>query len=213
MTLTLTVEARDAVASIDALRARGKVPAVFYGPKEAPTAVTIDLLTFEKVWREAGETTLVKLVGPFGEKETLIQDVQRHPLTDKPLHADFYVLEKGKKVDIDVPLEFEGQAPAEKNGHILVKALHEIKIEVAPAELPHHLVVDVSTLENVGDHILAGQIKLPPSAELLTGADEIIVSVTAFEEEKPLETEFKPAEVIGEKKEGDEAAPTEEKKE
>lgn len=210
MTLTLTVETRDASVSVDTLREGGKVPAVFYGPKEAATPVVMDMLAFEKIWREAGETTLVKLVGPFGEKETLIQDVQRHPLTDKPLHADFYVLEKGKKVEINVPLEFEGQAPAEKNGHILVKALHEIEIEVAPAELPHHLVVDISTLENVGDHIVAGQVKLPPSAELLTGADEIVVSVTAFEEEKPLETEFKPAEVIGEKKE--EGAPAEEKK-
>ena len=87
----------------------------------------------------------------------------------------------------------------------MVKALHEVEIEVTPAELPQHLEVDISKLENVGDHILASQIPLPKSAELLTGSDEIVVSITAFVEEKieepvpvegaaPVEGEAVPAE-------------------
>lgn len=184
MMLKLDVKARDEKESPDSLRKRGSIPAVFYGPKEGTTPIAIDLLAFEKIWREAGETTIVNLAGVGEEKQTLIHDVQFHPVTDKPLHADFYVLEKGKKITIKVPLEFEGVSPAEKAGHIVVKAMHEIEIEVAPAELPHHLPVDLSALQNVGDHIVASQIKLPPSAELKTGADEIIVSITEFKEEK-----------------------------
>ena len=100
------------------------------------------------------------------------------------MHADFYVLEKGKKIEISVPLEFVGEAPAEKMGHILVKALHEIEIEVAPAELPRNLEVDISKLVEVGDHITAADIKLPASATLVTNGEDIVVSVTAFQEEK-----------------------------
>lgn len=182
--LSLAVKARDAKEAVEDLRKKGQVPAVFYGPKEDATPIAIDSAVFDKVWREAGETTIVKLTGVGDEKDTLIHDVQFHPVTDKPLHADFYVLEKGKKITIKVPLEFEGVAPAEKAGHIVVKALHEVEIEVAPAELPHHLPVDMSSLANVGDHIMASQIKLPSSAELKTHADEIVVSITAFVEEK-----------------------------
>ena len=182
--LTLEVTTRDSKESTDAVRARGAVPAVFYGPKEDATSISIDAQKFDHVFREAGETTIVILKGAGGDKDTLIHDVQLHPVTGKPLHADFYVLEKGKKITINIPLEFEGAAPAEKLGHIIVKALHEIEIEVAPAELPHSLPVDLSKLENVGDHIAAGDIKLPPSATLLTSAEEIIVSVTEFKEEK-----------------------------
>jgi large subunit ribosomal protein L25 len=109
--------------------------------------------------------------------------VQFHPVSSKLLHADFYVLEKGKKIKIKVPLEFTGVAPAEKAGHIVVKALHEVEIEVAPAELPHHLSVDLAKLENVGDHITAVQIPLPSSATLITHGGEIVVSVTEFKEE------------------------------
>ena len=66
----------------------------------------------------------------------------------------------------------------------IVKALHEIEIEVAPAELPHNLPVDLSKLVTVGDHITAAQIPLPPSASLITEPEEILVSVTEFKEEK-----------------------------
>lgn len=182
--LALEVQPRGAHDSTETLRGRGVVPAVFYGPKEAATPISIDALKFERTWKQAGETTIITLKGVGEDKDTLIHDVQFHPVTGKPLHADFYVLEKGKKIRIKVPLEFTGQAPAEKLGHIIVKALHEIEIEVAPAELPHNLPVDLTLLQGVGDHITAAQIKVPPSAVLITDADEIVASVTEFKEEK-----------------------------
>ena len=182
--IELSVVARSTKQSADSLRKSGSVPAIFYGPKEESTPITVDSRLLEKVWKDAGETTIVKLVGLGEAKDTLIHDVQVHPVTGAMLHADFYVIEKGKKVSINVPLEFVGEALAEKAGHIVVKALHEIEIEVAPAELPHHLEVDISSLENVGDHVLASQVKLPASAELITDGDEIIVSITEFVEEK-----------------------------
>ena len=182
--IELSVVARSTDQSADSLRKSGSVPAIFYGPKEESTPITVDSRLLEKVWKDAGETTIVKLVGLGEAKDTLIHDVQVHPVTGAMLHADFYVIEKGKKVSINVPLEFVGESLAEKAGHIVVKALHEIEIEVAPAELPHHLEVDISSLEKVGDHVLASQVKLPSSAELITDGEEIIVSITEFVEEK-----------------------------
>ena len=184
MILALDVQVRDSKESTEVLRGRGDVPAVFYGPKEDSTAVSINARKLESIWKQAGETTIITLKGAGEDKDTLIKDVQFHPVTGAVLHADFYVLEKGKKIKINIPLEFTNVAPAEKAGHILVKALHEVEIEVAPQELPHNLPVDLSVLANVGDHIMASQIVLPPSAELVTDPEEIVVSVTAFVEEK-----------------------------
>ena len=203
--LALEVKPRGVSESAETLRKNGAVPAVFYGPKEEATSISIDARKLAHVWREAGETTIVTLKGLGEDKDTLIHDAQFHPVNGQLLHADFYVLEKGKKIKIKVPLEFEGIAPAEKAGHIVVKALHEIEIEVAPAELPHHLVVDLMKLVNIGDHITAAEIVVPPSATLITQADEIVASATAFVEEKeeitpPPETEIltaKPDEAAG----------------
>lgn len=181
VTLSLTPRGE---STNDEIRARGAVPVVFYGPKEASTPVIANALELEKVWKAAGETTIVKLSGVGDDKDALFKDVQFHAVSGAIMHVDFYVLEKGKKVEIAVPLHFEGVSPAEKAGHILVKAMHELEIEVAPAELPHHLLVDISKLENVGDHVLAKDVKLPPSAELKTDADEIVASITEVVEEK-----------------------------
>jgi large subunit ribosomal protein L25 len=204
--LELEIKPRDSKESSEELRAGGSIPAVLYGPKEDATPITVNTRVFERLFKEAGETTIIKLKGVGDEKDTLIHDVQWHPVTDKPLHADFYVIEKGKKVTLNIPLEFVGEAPAEKLGHIIVKALHEVEIEVSPAELPQQLEVDISKLENVGDHITAAEIKLPASAELKTDADEIVVSITAFVEEKELDTEVKLAEVGEPAAEGAEGA-------
>lgn len=184
MIVKLEITTRDANAPLEDIRAKGAVPAVFYGPKESATPIAIDGRKLASVWKEAGETTIITLTGAGEDKDTLIKDVQTHPVTGAVLHADFYVLEKGKKIEIAIPLEFEGQAPAEKAGHIISKALHEIEIEVAPAELPQYLVVDVTTLANVGDHITAAQVKLPPSATLITDPEEIVASVTEHVEEQ-----------------------------
>src|SRR3989344_738202 len=182
--LTLEVKNREAGESADTLRESGFVPAVVYGAKEESRALSINARKLEHVWKEAGKTSVVRLAGIGEEKDTLIKDIQMHPVTGRILHADFYALEKGKKIQIAVPLEFVGEAPAEKVGHIIVKALHEIEIEVTPQELPHNLPVDLTKLIEVGDHISAAQIALPSSATLITHGEDIIASVTAFVEEK-----------------------------
>ncbi len=183
MIMTLNVEKRDSKETTDELRARGFAPAVFYGPKQEATAIMINARKLASLWKAAGETTIIKLEGEGAGVDTLIKDIQIHPVTGEIMHADFYALEKGKKVEIAVPLEFTGEAPAVKLGHVISKSLHEVEIEVAPAELPHSLEVDLSSLINPGDHITAGQIKLPASAVLKIGADEIVASVTEHHEE------------------------------
>ncbi|RJQ35515.1 50S ribosomal protein L25 [Candidatus Parcubacteria bacterium] len=212
--IQLEIQPREAGESADTLRKQGVVPAVFYGPKEKTTPIAIDSLKFERLWRQAGETTVIRLTGVGEEKDALIHDVQFHPVTGKLEHADFYVIEKGKKVQIKVPLTFEGQAPAEKAGHIVVKTLHEVEIEVTPQDLPHSLPVDLSVLENIGDHITASRIQLPGSASLVTSPDEIVASVKEFKEEVVEVIPAPETVIIGEEKKAEEeaAAPAEEKK-
>lgn len=183
MTLQLTVTARDAKKTPDMLRAEGAVPAVVYGPKQPATSIVVNAAELKRVWRAAGETTIISLTGAGAAKDTLVKDIQYHPVTSEIIHIDFYALEKGKKVEISVPLKFVGVAPAEKEGCVIVKSLHEIEIEVDPSEMPHDLTIDLSTLVADGDHILASQVVLPKSAVLVTDPEEFVVSAVAAEEE------------------------------
>lgn len=202
--VALDVVLRDQKKSPEVLRASGVLPAVIYGSKEKSTPISVPMQAFERVWKEAGETTVIVLKGLDDEKQTLIHEVQFHPVTGRALHADFYAIEKGQKVEVAVPLEFTGVAPAEKAGHVVVKALHEIEIEVEPSELPHSLIVDISSLEKVGDHITVGDIKLPKSAILKDDPKEFVVTVAVAKEEK-IETSAPVATII----EGEETASAE----
>lgn len=182
--LELKIEERKNIGKTQELRKSGVLPAVFYGKKEKATPVSLLASDFERVYKEAGESTVIVLRGVGEPKEVLIQDVDFHPVSDLPRHIDFYVLEKGAKVQVDIPLEFTGESPAVKGlGGNLVKVLHEIKIKVAPKDLPKSLEVDISGLIDFTNKILAKDIKLPGSAELITKEDEVVALVSEVVEE------------------------------
>jgi large subunit ribosomal protein L25 len=183
--INLTAEKRVVTAKLSDLRSKGFIPAVFYGHKQASTAISIKEVDFLKVWKQVGESSVIHLTGKDIDHEVLIQDIDLDPVTDNVRHADFYVIEKGKKVTVDVPLEFTGVAPAVKDlGGILVKVLHELEIEAMPKDLPHNLNVDISPLATFEDSILAKDIALPAGVTLLSNPDEVVASVAKAVEEK-----------------------------
>lgn len=184
MAITLKIEKRDLKADVGALRKAGKIPAVFYGKKEASTPISIASVDFTKAYKSAGESTVVILKGDGIEVESLIHDMDLHPVTGKPLHADFYVFEKGKKIKVDVPLEFVGVAPAIKElGGTLIKVLHDLEIEALPKDLPHKIEVNISALVDFKSSIKASDVKLPEGVALAIKGDDIIASVSEPKEE------------------------------
>lgn len=183
--VTLTVKKRDTKENLYNLRKGGNIPAVFYGPKEDATPITISQVDFDKVWRDAGESTVITLKSDSGDHDAMIHDVDRDPVTGKSRHVDFYVIEKGKKIKVHVPVELDGIAPAVKElGGVLVKVLHEVEVEAFPKDLPHLLHADVSGLVDFEGHVVASEIKLPAGVSLITKSDEIVALVSAPREEK-----------------------------
>src|SRR5262245_51306486 len=111
------------------IRRAGSVPAVVYGAHKESTPITLSAGEFDKIFKEAGEATIVALTGLGEEIPTLIHEVDLDPITNKPRHVDFYAVTKGQKVEVKIPIEFIGESPAVKAGANLVKVLHEIEIE------------------------------------------------------------------------------------
>lgn len=182
--LKLKVEKRDLKENLDVLRGQLKIPAVFYGKKEASTPIKLGLVDFKKAFKAGGESTIITLEGPGIDVDVLIQDVDLDPVTDIPVHADFYAIEKDKKLSVGVPLEFIGVSPAVKDlGAVLVKVAHEIEIEALPKDLPSKFEIDLSSLVAFDSVITAGQIKLPAGVTLKVKSEEVIASVYEPKEE------------------------------
>lgn len=165
------------------------MPAVYYGFKETSTPITVSKSAFKKVLKEAGESSVIVLSGEGKKIEALIHQVDFDPIKGEPRHADFYVIEAGKKVEVSVPIHFEGVSPAVKNlGGILVKVLHEMKIEAFPKNLPHSIIVNIEGLVDFDSKIHVKDITLPTGVSSLEESEEVVAAVSAPKEEKDEET-------------------------
>jgi large subunit ribosomal protein L25 len=155
-----------------------------YGPKEESTPLTLDRIAFEKLFKEAGESSVIVLEGLSAPKEVLVHDVSFDPRRGGVIHVDFYAVEAGKEITVDVPLEFTGEAPAIKLGGTLTKVLYEVEVTAKPKDLPQHIDVDVSSLDDFEKRILVKDLSVPKGVTVENDPEDVVVLVQAVEEEK-----------------------------
>ena len=174
---------------VNTLRNQGLIPAVVYGGNEGSIPLVLELKEFKKVFKYAGETTLIRLFVPMsGWKNVLIHDSSRDPVTDEIKHVDFYEVKMNEKIAAKIPLVFIGSAPAILDlGGILVKAMQEIEIRALPADLPHEVEIDISALKTFDDNILIKDIKVPKNVEILDNISASVASVMPPRSEAEIE--------------------------
>jgi len=184
MTINLTAEKRDILGkALEKSREDGKLPIVAYGAKKESANYFVDVKAFKKALEQAGESTVVSLQTPDGELDTLIHAIDNHPMSGEPIHADFLIIDKNKPIEVEVPFEFTGEAPAEKAGLMIVKVMHELEIEALPKDLPHEIMVDISTLVDLESRITVADLKLPAGVTAKVEGTEVVASVTEAGEE------------------------------
>ena len=185
------------------LRKRGFLPAVVYGGGKSAQPITIKESEFLKLWKSAGESTIIELDIGKEKKNVLIHEVDIDPIKDNPIHVDFYTVDMAKKIHVDVALEFIGESDAVKAGGILVKVLHAIKVEALPNDLPHSISVDISQLKIAGDSIIVDAVKIPKGVKILDNPEETVAMVEALRAEEEVKVEEAPSlesiEVVGKK--------------
>ena len=164
------------------LRAAGQIPGVVYGQGEEATLLTLDALETLNLFNKISvENTIVDL-NVEGEKKaipTLVREVQVHPFKPQILHVDFYTIQKGVEVEVNVPLHVEGQAIGVKNeGGIFQQLQHDLHLKTIPSKIPDEIVIDISELA-IGDQILAGSLELPEGVSMDLDPDTVLAQVVA----------------------------------
>ena len=221
--LELSAKIRDENKTTNQIRSEGFVPAVVYGYEMDNLSIQVNSVELEKVYREAGESTLVKinLEDQDGKKidETptvLIQDTQEHAITDEFTHVDFYQPNLDETVEVEIPLEFVGQSLAVKDEDgTLVRNLPSVTIEALPENLIHDIEVDISVLETFDDVIKVEDLSVPEGVEIMEEDDEVVALVSRPQDideelEEPIEDELEGVEVVGEEDEEEEPEEAEE---
>ena len=184
--IILPVTPRTTIGKSSAILSQeGLMPAVVYGPKQEAMPISLSLLEFKRILRDEGESSVLELTGLGSTMQVLIHEVDRDPVTSVPRHADFYAIEKGAKVEVEVPIVFVGESAAVKAGANLVTVMRDLPIESDAANLPHEIEVDISVLAEVGDQIHVSDIKLPKGVTATVEGEEVVALIqeVAVEEE------------------------------
>jgi len=167
---------------VKALRRAGITPANIFGNGIDSQAIEVNTLDAEKILTRAGNTQLVTLKEPTSKSDSrvLVKDVQRHSITGKLVHIDFYQVRMKDKVKVEVPLTFEGDPPAaNKKDLILFENLRSLEVECLPSDIPGSIPIDLSSLAEAGNQILVKDLKLGDEIVILTSFEEVVARVEA----------------------------------
>jgi len=192
------------------LRQSGYAPAILYGQKSEPVALSMDAKVLTKaLLRLHGHNAVISLdiEGEKGKKKhhVLIKDIQTDPITDSVLHVDFFEIDLDKEIILDVPVSYTGTAKGVDLGGILNIMAHTIKIKGMPLAIPDEIPVDVTPLELTSHGITCGDLAIPENVSLEEEPDKVCVSVVA-----PKAAEEEVAEEVAAEEGMEEAAETEE---
>jgi large subunit ribosomal protein L25 len=178
----LTAEIREGVGKEKAkkLRAKGLIPAIFYGPRSQTIPLVIDSRELTKALQtEAGENVLIDLDIRKGaqsdRKVVMLKDIQIDPLQRKTLHTDFYEVTMDEMVIVEVPVHLMGKPEGTKMGGILEQVRRVIQIQCFPADIPKSIDIDVSPLK-IGDSIHVQDIKVE-KAKIISDTNFTIATV------------------------------------
>ena len=157
--ITINGSKRESVGKVatKALRNAGEVPCVLYGG-EAPVHFAADERVFTKLVYTPNAHTVVIDLGDNVTFNTILQDIQFHPVSDKILHIDFYQLFEDKEVSMNIPVVIKGSAPGVLNtGGVLSRNKRKLKVRALPANLPDIIEADISELE-LGDKLYVTEL-------------------------------------------------------
>ncbi len=167
------------------LRAAGKLPITLYGEGKEPVSLTVDRHAFHHlVSSEKGRHAILNLKSQAADALGIVKDVQYHPLTGQPVHADLLRISLDHKVTTMVPLHFVGVPDGVRNsGGVLETPLRELEIECLPTEIPEFISVNVEPLA-VGQALHARDLAVDAAIHILTNLETTVASVLAPTVEK-----------------------------
>ena len=160
-------------------RRAGLVPAVIYGDKKAPVMIALEEKVLVAEMNKKGLWTRQYEIIADGESfHVLCQDIQKHPVSDRPIHVDFLRISKNAVLTLDIPVSFanETTAPGLKKGGILNIVHRTIEVKCTPDNIPEAFVIDLATAE-IGASIVASSIQLPAGVELTSAEDFTIATI------------------------------------
>jgi len=179
-TYELKAELRERVGkgSSRELRRKGLIPAVIYGDKQEPVAISLPSKEVTLKIHSGGFMTTVATIDVGGKKISVLpKDYQLDPVRDFTVHVDFLRVGANTQVNVEVPVHFvnEAKSPGIKIGGVLNIVRHEVELHCPADAIPEFLTADLSGLK-IGDGIHISHIKLPQGVTPVIGDRDFTIA-------------------------------------
>ena len=159
------------------IRKTGQIPAIIYRGGNTPTQIILDPKELELQFQRTGNpNTLVDIEVGGGHHVCLVREVQRHPVSARIHHVDFYEVDDNEAINVSVPVEPIGRAAGTRLGGKLRLITRRMNVRCKPQDIPATVQVDVTPLE-IGQYVRASQITAPANTELTHTSDFNVISV------------------------------------
>ena len=166
--------------AVAGLRKEGRLPGVVFGHGTESEPVTIDAHAFDQLRRRTGSSTLIDLVVDDGKaRPVLVNGVQVHRLTRRPIHVDLFVVRMTEELTVEVQLVADGIAPAAAAGGSLVHPVSMVKARALPADLPETIHYDLGSLATFDDTITVADLVVPKGVTIQADPADVIARVLA----------------------------------
>lgn len=155
---------------LNELRASGLTPAVIHDHGKKSIHVTGNFTDLNKVYGAAGKHHPVQLTVGKQQHLAIIKDVDFEPTKHVMRHVVFQAIKQDEEVETEVPIVFreDVEIPAEKISLLVLRQLDHVEVKALPKDLPDQLIVDPSTLAEVGDHLTVADLRVPAGVTVLT---------------------------------------------
>jgi large subunit ribosomal protein L25 len=204
----LPVELREArgKGAAHALRREGLIPGIIYGPQREPAMIKVDPKRLRTLLDAAGAENLPFQVAVDGGAPftVMLKELQREPVSRRPLHADFWELTKGQKLHVEVAIRVTGTAAGVAKGGVVSLVMRDLPVECLPEDIPEHIDIDVSALD-IGHSIHVRDLELARNLKPTVDPDQTVVTcappTVAKEEAAPAAAEAVESEEAAKKEE------------
>ncbi len=205
MEFKVTATARVEGEKIAQIRNSGRVPVELYGNNDENKHLTFDVKEFRRVYKQVRFGKLLGLSIDGKDISVLIKEVQRDPVKDTFLHVDLQQVKDDEKIITKIPMEYAGESPVVKvMGGQMIKSLNAVRIKCLPNDLIPNIVIDLSTLTDMGDVLRVKDLDIPDGVEILNHhPNDAIVSVTARRVKTAMEQAMEAVPVAAEATEGE----------
>lgn len=165
------------------LRTQGLIPVVIYGKRINAESLQIDERSLERVLHSGGTTRLVEVAVNGGRPlNALIRAVQRHPVSHRLTHVDFYAVDMSEKQHVSIPIESTGRATGLSAGVIVLQVMDHITVEALPADIPARIEVDITPL-TLERPITVADLPVISGVDYVAELDENIFTLQTTREE------------------------------